>query len=120
MPQTLDSLNRRFGLPGILHFADGGVGLALAEITTPQASARIALQGAHLLAWQPAGQSPVLWLSKAAVFAPGQAVRGGVPVCWPWFGARDGLPAHGLCAPACGTCAQRVWTLRGKRCFVWA
>ena len=96
MSQTLDSLNRRFGQAGTLHFSDHGAGWPVAEITMPQASARIALQGAQLLAWQPAGQSPVLWLSKAAVYAPGQAVRGGVPVCWPWFGAREGLPAHGL------------------------
>ena len=105
MKQILDSLNRRFGLPGTLHFADGGAGLPVAEIATPQASARIALQGAHVLAWQPAGQSPVLWLSKAAVHAPGQAVRGGVPVCWPWFGAREGLPAHGLVR-------TRLWDVR--------
>lgn len=105
MTQTLDSLNSRFGLPGTLHFSDRGAGLPVAEITTPQASARIALQGAHLLAWQPAGQGPVLWVSKAAVFEPGQAVRGGVPVCWPWFGARDGLPAHGLVR-------TRLWDLR--------
>lgn len=105
MSQTLDSLNRRFGLTGTLHFSDRGAGLPVAEITTPQARARIALQGAHVLAWQPAGQGPVLWLSKAAVYAPGQAVRGGVPVCWPWFGARDGLPAHGFVR-------TRLWDLR--------
>jgi glucose-6-phosphate 1-epimerase len=105
MTQTLESLNSRFGLAGTLHFVDGGAGLPVAEITTAQASARIALQGAHLLAWQPAGQSPVLWVSEAAVHAPGQAVRGGVPVCWPWFGARDGLPAHGFVR-------TRLWDLR--------
>ncbi|MBA3058923.1 MAG: hypothetical protein KJ614_13860 [Gammaproteobacteria bacterium] len=66
-----------------LHFADSGCGLSVAQITTPQASARVALQGAQVLAWQPAGQSPVLWVSKAAVHEPGTPVRGGVPVCWP-------------------------------------
>jgi glucose-6-phosphate 1-epimerase len=102
---SLDTLNRRFGLPGALHFVNGNGGLPVAEIQTPLASARVGLQGAHLLAWQPAGAAPVIWLSKAAVFAPGQPVRGGVPVCWPWFGAREGLPAHGFVR-------TRLWQVR--------
>ena len=105
MNPSLDTLNRRFGLPGALHFVNGPGDLPVAEIKTPLASARVALQGAHLLAWQPVGATPVIWLSKAAVFAPGQAVRGGVPVCWPWFGARAGLPAHGFVR-------TRLWQVR--------
>jgi glucose-6-phosphate 1-epimerase len=77
----------------------------VADIQTAHASARVALQGAQVLAWQPAGQQPVLWVSKAAVYAPGKGVRGGVPVCWPWFGARDGLPAHGFVR-------TRLWEVR--------
>ncbi|HSO45586.1 MAG TPA: D-hexose-6-phosphate mutarotase, partial [Rhodoferax sp.] len=96
MNQNIDTLNHRFGLAGALHFVNGSGDLPVAEIQTPLASARVALQGAHLLAWQPAGSAPVIWLSQAAVFAPGQPVRGGVPVCWPWFGAREGLPMHGF------------------------
>lgn len=67
------------------------------DIQTPQCRARIARQGAHLLHWQPHGHAEVLWVSQAAIFAPGKAVRGGVPVCWPWFGPGEpGLPAHGF------------------------
>jgi glucose-6-phosphate 1-epimerase len=102
---SLDTLNHRFGRPGALHFVNGPGELAVAEIKTPLASARVALQGAHLLAWQPAGATPVIWLSQAAIFAPGQPVRGGVPVCWPWFGARDGLPMHGFAR-------TRMWQVR--------
>lgn len=105
MNQTVATLNRRFGLADRLHFVDGGAGLSVAEIKTPQASARVALQGAQVLAWQPTGQKPVLWVSKTAVSEPGKGVRGGVPVCWPWFGARDGLPAHGLVR-------ARLWEVR--------
>lgn len=105
MNQDIDTLNRRFGLAGALHFVQGGAGLPEAEIQTPQASARVALHGAQLLAWQPAGMQPVIWVSQAAVFEPGQPVRGGVPVCWPWFGARDGLPAHGFVR-------ARLWQMR--------
>jgi glucose-6-phosphate 1-epimerase len=98
-------LNRQFALPGALHFVNGSGDLPVAEIQTPLASARVALQGAHLLAWQPAGATPVIWLSQAAMFAPGTPVRGGVPVCWPWFGARDGLPMHGFAR-------TRMWQVR--------
>jgi glucose-6-phosphate 1-epimerase len=93
---SLNDLNARFALANALHFADAGSGLTTAEINTPLVSARVALQGAQVLAWQPTGQQPVIWVSKAAAFEPGKAVRGGVPVCWPWFGAREGLPAHGF------------------------
>jgi len=66
------------------------------DIHTPLAQSRLALQGAQLLHWQPAGSAPVLWVSSTARYAPGQALRGGIPVCWPWFGPRDDLPAHGF------------------------
>jgi glucose-6-phosphate 1-epimerase len=103
--QPIDTLNRQFALPGALHFVNGSGDLPVAEIQTPLTSARVALQGAHLLAWQPTGAQPVIWLSQAAIFAPGQPVRGGVPVCWPWFGARDGLPMHGFAR-------TRLWQVR--------
>lgn len=96
MTPTLDALNSRFGLPDRLHFLNGEGDLPVADIQTPHARARVALQGAHVLAWQPAGARPVIWVSNAAVFEPGKPVRGGVPVCWPWFGPREGLPAHGF------------------------
>ena len=105
MNQNIDVLNQHFSLPGALHFVNGPGDLPVAEIHTTQASARVALQGAHLLSWQPAGTGPVIWVSKAAVFEPGKAVRGGVPVCWPWFGPRDGLPMHGFAR-------TRLWQMR--------
>lgn len=55
-------------------------------------------QGAHVLAWQPAGHRPVLWVSAHSGFGPGVAVRGGIPVVFPWFGKGpdgDRSPAHG-------------------------
>jgi glucose-6-phosphate 1-epimerase len=105
MPTTLDTLNTTFGLPGTLHFADAAPGLPVAHITTPLANASVALQGAQVLTWQPAWQAPVIWVSKAAVFAQGKAVRGGVPVCWPWFGAVPGKVMHGFVR-------SRMWQMR--------
>ena len=98
-----DELNHLFAIPGVAHFSCGRGGMAQLDITTPQAHATIALQGAHLTAWQPAGEQPVIWLSEQAIFAPGRSLRGGVPICWPWFGAHSSdtnLPAHGFARTA--------------------
>lgn len=63
-------------------------GLQYLEIDNPLASAKIALQGAHVIAWKPRFlNEPVLWLSSNARFVKGRSIRGGVPICWPWFGA---------------------------------
>ncbi len=50
----------------------------------------------HLLSWVPANHSEVLFLSEKAIIENGKAIRGGVPICWPWFGNKDGLPSHGF------------------------
>ena len=83
------SLNRTEIIPGY----------PILEIEHPAATARVALHGAHLLEWTPTGQPPVLYLSSQAVYEAGQPIRGGIPVCWPWFGpfgADSKLPAHGF------------------------
>jgi glucose-6-phosphate 1-epimerase len=95
----LAQLNEHFGLSGVLAFDATASGLIKAEITTPQANATVYLQGAHLVAWQPAGQQPVIFTSRKTELAPGKAIRGGIPVCFPWFAARhDGKtgPSHGF------------------------
>ncbi|WP_312757169.1 D-hexose-6-phosphate mutarotase [Pantoea brenneri] len=72
-------------------------------VSHPKVRAALTLQGAHLIAWQPSGEQPVLWLSDKSQFAPGKAIRGGVPICWPWFGPA-GEPAHGFAR-------NQPWTL---------
>ena len=104
-PLDLATLNARFAIPERLRFMEVAPGLPIIDIHTPLATARVALQGAQVLAWRPQGMPPVLWLSDAAVFQPGRAVRGGIPVCWPWFGDRAGHSAHGLVR-------TRLWELR--------
>jgi glucose-6-phosphate 1-epimerase len=100
----LQALNDHFGIPGVLAFSVDGHGLTRANITSPLCSAEVYLHGAHLTAWQPVGERPVLFLSEASPFAAGKAIRGGVPVIFPWFGSRtanatsdrtDG-PSHGF------------------------
>lgn len=98
MALSLDQLNSRFGIKDQVVFREGAGGLTMVEVSNAKASASIALQGAHLLTWAPKGQQPVIWLSTAAKFAPGKSVRGGIPICWPWFGPHEsekGFPAHG-------------------------
>lgn len=96
----IDNLNARFGLSGELVFREGEGGLLYAAIDNGDGSAEICLQGGHVLSWHPRSQKePVIWLSEGAKFAPGQSIRGGVPVCWPWFGPHDAdvaYPAHGF------------------------
>ncbi|VXC84743.1 conserved hypothetical protein [Enterobacterales bacterium 8AC] len=69
--------------------------LPVVVVTHPKVRAAISLQGAHLLAWQPEGDRPVIWLSENTPFKQGIAIRGGVPICWPWFGTA-GTPSHGF------------------------
>lgn len=72
--------------------------LEIIVVDHPQVKASFALQGAHLLSWKPNGEEEVLWLSNNTPFKTGVALRGGVPICWPWFGpaAQQGLPSHGF------------------------
>lgn len=82
--------------------------LDLLHIDAPFGQALIARQGAQLLQYQAHGQSPMLWLSPLARFQRGKAIRGGIPLCWPWFGAHphdSSLPQHGIAR-------QLDWTLQ--------
>jgi len=56
------------------------------DIEHQHCTARISLYGGQVLAWQPSNQQPVFWLSNDAIYQQGKAIRGGVPLCWPWFG----------------------------------
>lgn len=106
MSVSVESLNQKFAIPNVLFIRDAASGVPVIDITGPESNARIAIQGAQVLEWQPAGQQPVLWVSKAAIYQTGKGVRGGVPVCWPWFGAGEaGKPAHGFVR-------TRMWELR--------
>lgn len=71
---------------------------AIVIVEHEKAAAAIAEIGATLTSWQPAGEKAVLFTSPEAQFEEGKAVRGGVPLCWPWFGPHrsDELPQHGL------------------------
>jgi glucose-6-phosphate 1-epimerase len=95
----ISALNGEFAIAGQLEFVQDASGLVIARIANAHAQSSIALQGAHVMTFQPAGEHPVVWLSPAVKLAPGKSIRGGVPVCWPWFGphaTESGFPAHGF------------------------
>ena len=98
----VEQLNSDFSFANEYHslvFEMGRGGIPVVEIKNDQARAAISLQGAHVLSWIPAGEDDVIWLSHEAKFAMGKSVRGGIPVCWPWFGAHvdnTDYPAHGF------------------------
>lgn len=73
-------------------------GLEKIVVITPIAQGEVYLQGAHVTSWQPNGGKPVLWMSRQSYFEPGKPIRGGIPVCFPWFGPHptdSSRPAHG-------------------------
>ena len=72
-------------------------GLEALELRSPDgARATVLLHGAHVVSWQPVGAGEQLYVSPQAIFANGQAIRGGVPVCFPQFADRGPLPKHGF------------------------
>ncbi len=73
-------------------------GFEYIEIKNSAAEAKIALQGAHIFHYKRADEEQILWLSEVSDFEYGKAIRGGVPICWPWFGFNENknLPQHGF------------------------
>ncbi|GAK84976.1 aldose 1-epimerase family protein YeaD [Vibrio ponticus] len=67
----------------------------IVRVIHDKATAGIALYGGHVISYQPAGQADLIWMSEKAIFDGKAALRGGIPVCWPWFG-RIAAPAHGF------------------------
>jgi len=94
----LDQYNESYGIDGVLSFVQGQGDMPVAEIKNDLAQASIALQGAHVLGFQAKGQEGLIWMSPEASFAEGKSLRGGIPVCWPWFGPHtsdSSKPGHG-------------------------
>jgi glucose-6-phosphate 1-epimerase len=99
-------------LPSSVHLITGDDQLPRLEVSTRDATARVFFHGAHLAAWHPShAEAPVLWMSDRSLFRPDKAIRGGVPICFPWFGAHAsaaGAPMHGFARLA-------DWTLSDAR-----
>jgi len=98
----------RTTLPSAVHVETGAGGLPHVVIRNRHGYAEIYFHGAHVAAWRPsAAAAPVLWLSRESLFAANKPIRGGIPICFPWFGAHASEPT----APAHGFARVRPWTL---------
>jgi len=86
---------------------EGAGALARVEISSPLAHGEMYVHGAHVTSWRPAGSEEVLFLSSKSRWEEGQAIRGGIPICFPWFRGKADDP----CAPAHGFVRTRSWQL---------
>jgi glucose-6-phosphate 1-epimerase len=96
---AIGELDRRFGIPGVASVVAGNGGLAKVRITSEAAQGEMYLHGAHVTSWKPKGAEEVLFVSSRSRWENGRAIRGGVPICFPWFADRSGdakAPAHGF------------------------
>jgi glucose-6-phosphate 1-epimerase len=103
----IDELNRRFGITGVAKVLAGNNGLPKVRVTTALASAEIYLHGAQVTSWRPAGAEEVIFLSEHSQWQEGRAIRGGIPICSPWFGPKADDPK----APSHGFVRIREWRL---------
>ncbi len=105
------TLSKKHLIPFELWYEDFAPGYPTIRISNAHASATIALHGAHVIDWIPRDQVPVIFTSREAIFKEGKAIRGGIPVCWPWFNAHpsdQSMPAHGFAR-------NRFWQLIQSR-----
>jgi glucose-6-phosphate 1-epimerase len=100
-------LNCRFGIAGVAGVVGGNGGLPKVVIATSDTSGELYLHGAHVTSWRPGGAEEVLFVSSESRWQDGRAIRGGVPICFPWFADKAGDPS----APAHGFVRTTEWQL---------
>jgi len=96
---ALAHLNATFGKAGAIEFQSSPLGGIVARLISGGDRATVAVQGAQVLSWHPKGHDEALWLSPMAELGTGSPVRGGIPVCWPWFAVHpqdQSKPLHGF------------------------
>ena len=103
----IEALNSRYGIPGKASVVEGLGGLPKVIVATPAVAGEIYLHGAHVTGWEPRGAGPVFFVSGKALWENGRAIRGGIPICFPWFGSKADAPA----APAHGFVRTKAWEL---------
>ena len=101
---TLFELNEKFKLPSLTFGFWKDSELPTAFIANKYCKGAVSLFGAHIMSYIPTGKEEVIWLSQFSKFEAPKAIRGGVPVCWPWFGP---VPA-----PTHGTARTQFWDLK--------
>lgn len=106
---SIDQLNTDYGIPGNLTFATGKGGFPMIHIDNGKAKALISVYSGQVLSFQPATETTdLMFLSEKAYYAEGKAIKGGIPICWPWFGPDP----EGLNRPSHGFVRNRLWNVR--------
>jgi len=100
-------LERRFGIPEVARICEGNGGLTRIQINGPRGQGEMYLHGAQVTSWKPDGTEEVLFLSTKSHWQEGQAIRGGIPICFPWFRGKADDPK----APAHGFVRTKDWQL---------
>ncbi|HEV2732434.1 MAG TPA: D-hexose-6-phosphate mutarotase [Terriglobales bacterium] len=100
-------LDRRLGIPGLAEVCKGNGGLPRVTISSSRAKGEMYLHGAHVTSWCPQAHDEVLFASSKSRWQDGQAIRGGIPICFPWFRGKTDDP-H---APAHGVVRTQSWQL---------
>jgi len=104
---AIADLDRRFGIPHVAQILAGNGGLAKVRIASDAAEGEMYLHGAHVTSWKPRGAEEMLFVSSHSLWENGKAIRGGVPICFPWFAGKADDP-H---APAHGFVRTQAWEL---------
>ena len=107
MKSEIATRYRQFEIPDIAQVVEGKGGLPKVRITTPNVIGEIYLHGAHVTSWKPSGAEEMLFLSSQSRREDGRAIRGGIPICFPWFGGKADDPK----APAHGFARTKSWRL---------
>src|ERR1700757_569248 len=102
-----EELATEFGIAGVLEFVGTQHGLVKAAISLDGVVGEIYLQGAQVTAWRLRDEPPIVFTSPKSAFAPGRAIRGGIPIIFPWFGPSRHTPA----APQHGFARTATWHL---------
>jgi len=95
MASNVESL-KKHEIPGRIAVIAGNGGLAKLVVTSSSSTAEVYPHGAHVTAFQKNGEPPLIFMSRKSEFADTKAIRGGVPICYPWFGPREGSVVHGF------------------------
>lgn len=104
----IEQLNADYAIAGQLKFIEGKGGFPFIEISNAKTSALISVYAGQVLSFCPAGTADdLMFLSEKAYYQPGKAIKGGAPICWPWFGADP----QGLGRPAHGFVRNRLWNV---------
>ncbi|MEM9945718.1 MAG: D-hexose-6-phosphate mutarotase, partial [Cyanobacteria bacterium P01_D01_bin.36] len=105
---SIEQINQDFGTPGQVEITEGKGGFPVVQVSNEKAKAKISVYSAQVLSFQPAGEATdLMFVSENAYYKTGKATKGGIPICWPWFGPDPegkGRASHGFVR-------NRMWTL---------